>query len=180
MEVLSVKDYKISLEISNDPSGEIRSISYPLISDGYEANIERAAEFYDFYRECFHEPLRSHPTGYPHPMSWPGLARLAGSQVIGGLSDSEWGRKSLLPGSALAAPILGVLSPFLQDWTENEIEQLQIALFQGGWQIFTSVSVVRSTLKRGVLRRVYRCHRLKIYDTYEVRQFSALLFRCGL
>lgn len=131
-------DYKIRLETLNDPSGEIRTIEYPLLSDGYEANIERAAEFYDFYRECFHEPLRSHATGYPHPMSWPGLARLAGSQVIGGLSDSEWGRRALLPGAIIASPILTVISPFLLGWTEDQIEQLQVALFQGGWQIFTS------------------------------------------
>ena len=132
-------DYKIRLETLNEPSGEIRTIEYPLLSDGYEANIERAAEFYDFYRECFQEPLRSHATGYPHPMSWPGLARLAGSQVIGGLSDSEWGRRALLPGAVIASPILTIITPYLQDWTENEIEQLQVALFQGGWQIFTSV-----------------------------------------
>lgn len=130
-------DYKIRLETSNDPSGEIRTIAYPLLSDGYEVNTERASEFYDFYRECFHEPLRSNPTGYPNAMSWPGLARLAGSQVIGGLSDSEWGRRALA-GSILIPAVYPILNPLISGWSVNEIEQLQLALFQGGWQIFAS------------------------------------------
>jgi hypothetical protein len=131
-------DYKIRLETSNDPSGEIRTIGYPLLSEGYTANIERAAEFYDFYRECFHQPLRSYPTGYPNAMSWAGLARLAGSQAIGGLSDSEWGKRSL-QGSILVPAVNLALNPLISDWSVSEIEDIQMALFQGGWEIFASM-----------------------------------------
>lgn len=132
-------NYKIRLETSNDPSGQIQTLDYPLISDGYRPNLERACEFYDFYRECFNDPLRSYPGGYPHAMSWAGLARLAGSQVIGGLSDSEYARNAILYGFE-SLPFLGSLELFdVQHWTSEEISELQTALFEGGWLIFSSV-----------------------------------------
>ena len=43
-----------------------------------------------------------------------------------------------------------------------------------------NVSGVHSTVKRGLLRRIHKCHRLQIYDTYKIRQPSAVLLQCGL
>ena len=127
-------NYKIRLETMNDPSGEVNTFFLPLLSDGYTKNIERASEFYDFYRECYHEHLRSHPNGYPNALSWAGLARLAGSQVIGGLSDSQYGKLAAY-GSIIVPPAATVI---IADWSIEEIDRLQMALFQGGWQIFAS------------------------------------------
>jgi alpha-tubulin suppressor-like RCC1 family protein len=130
-------DYKIRLDTDNDPSGQIRTIEFPLLSDGYGKNMERATEFYDFYRECFREPLRSNPGAQRGSLSWAGLALLAGSQVVGGLSDSEYGR--LAVGGSLSGFIHNYIAPFVGGWAVNQIEALQVALFQGGWRIFRSL-----------------------------------------
>jgi hypothetical protein len=131
-------DYKIRLETSNDPSGEIRTIEFPLLSDGYKKNTERASEFYDFYGECFQQPLRSNRFGYSNALSWAGLARLAGSQVIGGLSDSQYGKLAIENGVGGVYLYLGPVAPLVTNWSVEEINQLQVALFVGGWQIFSS------------------------------------------
>lgn len=128
-------DYKIRLETSNDPSGQIRTVEYPVLSDGYIKNVERASEFYDFYKECYLEPLRSHPYDYPHALSWAGLARLAANQVIGGLSDSQYGKLA----ADFAINSLGPLDVLFADWTVGEIDRFQLTLFEGGWQIFASI-----------------------------------------
>jgi hypothetical protein len=133
--------YKIRLETSNDPSGIIDVRSTPLPSEDYWNRIERISEYYDFYQECFKEPLRSHPTGPTNAMSWPGLARLAGSQVVSGLSDSEYG-KMILSASNLLASLLPGGSNFASSigtWTLGDIHQLQHELFTGGKNIFRSI-----------------------------------------
>lgn len=130
-------DYKIRLDTDDDPSGQIRTIEFPLLSDGYRKNMERATEFYDFYRECYHEPLRSNPSAHPRALSWAGLALLAGSQVVGGLSDSEYGRLAL--GGSLSQFVHNYIAPFVGGWAVNQIDALQVALFDGGWRIFRSL-----------------------------------------
>lgn len=130
-------DYKIRLDTNDDPSGQVRTIEFPLLSDGYRKNMERATEFYDFYRECYHEPLRSNPSAHPRALSWAGLALLAGSQVVGGLSDSEYGRLAL--GGSLSQFVHNYIAPFVGGWAVNQIDALQVALFDGGWRIFRSL-----------------------------------------
>ena len=127
-------DYKIRLDTDNDPSGQVSTFEFPLELDGYRKNMERATEFYDFYRECYREPLRSNPSAHPGSLSWAGLALLAGSQVVGGLSDSEYGRLAL--GGSLSEFIQDYTGTFVRGWAVNQIDELQVALFQGGWGIF--------------------------------------------
>lgn len=132
-------DYKIRLETSNDPSGEIRVATLHLPSESYTTRMERASEYYDYYQDCFLSPLRSPPL-HPQAMSWPGLARLAGSQVVGGLSDAEYGRQITQYGAFALDPLGLIPSDFLNlEWPEQETADLQQALFTGGRDIFKSI-----------------------------------------
>jgi hypothetical protein len=125
--------YKIRLETSNDPSGivDVRNVPSPL--EEYWPRMERISEYYDFYQECYKMPLRSHPTGPTNSMSWPGLARLGGTQVVSGLSDSEYGRRALSGIGVLTADEMGI------DYTIGEVKSLQHELFTGGKNIFKSI-----------------------------------------
>ena len=125
--------YKIRLETNNDPSGivDVRNVPSPL--EEYWPRMERISEYYDFYQECYKMPLRSHPTGPTNSMSWPGLARLGGTQVVSGLSDSEYGRRALSGIGVLTADDMGI------DYTVEEVKSLQHELFTGGKNIFKSI-----------------------------------------
>jgi hypothetical protein len=164
-------NYKIRLETSNDPSGQVRTLDYPLISDGYRPNLERACEFYDFYRECFNDPLRSYPgTSHLHAMSWAGLARLAGSQVIGGLSDSEYARNAVQYGVWLNPKLALANLVIFDNWTVQEILQLQTALFEGGWRIFSSVGWQHHAFRNSGTQALQH-----VIDTYSDEDASFLM-----
>jgi hypothetical protein len=130
--------YKIRLETSNDPSGEINTIAIMLPGESYKERMERASEYYDFYQDCFLTPLRSKPL-HPQAMTWPGLARLAGSQVVGGLSDSEYARRLLEVGSISGYVLPGQIQDELLTWSLSETKDLQQALFTGARTIFQSI-----------------------------------------
>lgn len=131
--------YKIRLETLNDPSGEVWTEGIPVPAEGYWTRMERACEYYDFYQECFISPLRSNPSGYPHALDWAGLARLAGSQVIGGLSDSEYGRLATGTAEWVLDFVPSSLPIDVSDWALADVHALQQALFMGGRDIFRSV-----------------------------------------
>jgi len=130
--------YKIRLETSNDPSGEINTRLVMFPSESYRERMERASEYYDFYQDCFLTPMRSKPL-HPQAMTWPGLARLAGSQVVGGLSDSEYARKLLKLGTIPGYVLPQSIEDDLLTWTLSETEDLQQALFTGARTIFQSI-----------------------------------------
>ena len=100
--------------------------------------MERLSEYYDYYQDCFLTPLRSKPL-HPQAICWPGLARLAGSQVVAGLSDAEYARMLLevgtIPGHVLPQPV----NDELLTWSLSETKDLQQALFTGGRDIFKSI-----------------------------------------
>jgi hypothetical protein len=131
--------YKIRLETSNDPSGQINTFALNLPSETYQERIERVTEYYDFYQDCFLTPLRSPPL-QNQAMGWPGLARLAGSQVVGGLSESEYGRLIALGGDVVRPALdpLGLLPISFFNWPAEETARLQQALFAGARDIFRS------------------------------------------
>jgi hypothetical protein len=132
--------YKIGLETSNDPSGEINTNLVMFPSESYKERMERASEYYDFYQDCFLTPMRSKPL-QPQAMTWPGLARLAGSQVVGGLSDSEYARMLLELGAipGLINPLPQPIEDDLLQWSLSETKDLQQALFTGARTIFQSI-----------------------------------------
>jgi hypothetical protein len=124
-------EYKIHLDTHNDPSGFQRVRLRPGAIYTYKENMERLSECYDYYRECYEAS--------PEVFIWPGMARLAGSQVVGGLSDAEYGRLAIIAGDAAAFPWYRWLTK-----TENplatEVETLQLALFGGGYDIFSDIA----------------------------------------
>lgn len=130
--------YKIRLETSNDPSGEVNVQLLHFPSESYKERMERISEYYDFYADCFLTPMRSKPL-HPQAMTWPGLARLAGSQVVGGLSDSEYARRLLKFGTIANVIIPEELENKLLTWSLSETETLQQALFIGARNIFKSI-----------------------------------------
>ena len=132
--------YKIRLETSNDPSGQINVVNLNLSSESYKTRMERLSEYYDYYQDCFLTPLRSKPL-HPQAICWPGLARLAGSQVVAGLSDSEYARLIAEGGSAVVTQLdpLGLLPFDFTSWSANELAELEQALFTGGRDIFKSI-----------------------------------------
>lgn len=133
--------YKIRLETSNDPSGQINVevINFPV--ESYRTRMERVSEYYDYYQDCFVSPLRSKPI-HSQAINWPGLARLAGSQVIAGLSDAEYARLLLQARETASIPTF-ILPPAIENqlvtWSLGEVETLQQALFTGGRDIFKSI-----------------------------------------
>jgi hypothetical protein len=130
--------YKIRLETSNDPSGQIDVRNVILPTESYETRMELISEYYDYYQDCFLSPLRSPPL-QPQALGWPGLARLAGSQVVGGLSDSEYGKRITQSGITIVDPLGLIPSNLLNlQWPVLETEQLQQALFTGARTIFQS------------------------------------------
>lgn len=100
--------------------------------------MERASEYYDFYQDCFLTPMRSQPI-HPQAMSWPGLARLAGSQVVGGLSDTEYARILLEVGTLAGYALPQSIEDELLQWSLSETKDLQQALFTGARTIFQSI-----------------------------------------
>lgn len=130
--------YKIRLETSNDQSGEINTIAIMLPGESYKERMERASEYYDFYQDCFLSPMRSKPL-HPQAMTWPGLARLAGSQVVGGLSDSEYARMLLDVGEIAGYTLPQPIQDDLLQWSLSETKDLQQALFTGARTIFQSI-----------------------------------------
>ena len=130
--------YKIRLETSNDPSGEINTIAVMFPSESYRERMERASEYYDFYQDCFLTPLRSKPL-QTQAITWPGLARLAGSQVVGGLSDSEYARMLLEAGTIPGYVLPQSIQDDLLQWSLSETKDLQQALFTGARTIFQSI-----------------------------------------
>lgn len=131
--------YKIRLESSNDPSGQINTFAVNSPSESYQTRMERISEYYDFYQDCFLTPMRTPPL-QNQAMGWPGLARLAGSQVVGGLSESEYGRQIAVGGAAVRTLLdpLGLLPLTFFDWPAQETERLQQELFAGARDIFRS------------------------------------------
>jgi hypothetical protein len=130
--------YKIRLETSNDPSGQIYVQSMNLPSESYKTRMERVSEYYDYYQDCFLSSSYTTPA-ISQTMSWPGLARLAGSQVVGGLSDSEYGRQLLEVGSVTTTPLPDSIKTSILTWSIAETKALQQALFSGGRTIFESI-----------------------------------------
>lgn len=133
--------YMIRLQTQDDPSGTISIISLPLLPDptevyggevdvreaptlaaGYGKNIERASEYYDFYAQMWNmDPA----------MSWAGLARVVGGQVVSGISDAQWGIR--------AQPGFIDLGGWLGDVPKADIEAFQLELLRGGRAIFRDV-----------------------------------------
>jgi hypothetical protein len=130
--------YKIRLETSNDPSGQIYVQSMNLPSESYKTRMERVSEYYDYYQDCFLSSSYTTPA-ISQTMSWPGLARLAGSQVVGGLSDSEYGRQFLEFGSVASVALPDPFTRKFLTWSLSETKTLQQALFSGARTIFESI-----------------------------------------
>jgi hypothetical protein len=130
--------YKIRLETANDPSGQINTIAVMFPGESYRERRERASEYYDFYQDCFLTPLRSKPL-HTQAITWPGLARLAGSQVVGGLSDSEYARMLLEAGTIPGYVLPQSIQDDLLQLSLSETKDLQQALFTGARTIFQSI-----------------------------------------
>jgi hypothetical protein len=130
--------YKIRLETSNDPSGQVYVQSMNLPGETYKLRMERISEYYDYYQDCFLSSSYTTPA-ISQTMSWPGLARLAGSQVVGGLSDSEYGRQFLEFGSVASVALPEPLTRKFLTWSLSETKTLQQALFSGARTIFESI-----------------------------------------
>jgi hypothetical protein len=128
--------YMVRLQTDDDPIGtslifgsgyqyggqEDVSIS-PNAAAGYASNVERASEYYDFYEQCWNQN---------NSLSWAGLAKVVGAQVISGSSDSQWG-------------IVGQLgfvniSGWLAGYDLEDIKDFQLELFKGGGVIFKDVA----------------------------------------
>ena len=106
--------YKIRLDTDNDPSGEIDILVNPRRAPReYWVRIERMSEYYDYYQENYL---------IDDSFQWAGLARLAGSQVIGGVSDARFG--TLTP-SGIVDRIVG---------------EIIDAMSEGGFDIFDSLA----------------------------------------
>ena len=127
--------YMIRLQTDDDPEGtslifgagyqyggqEDVSVS-PTAAAGYASNVDRASEYYDFYEQCWN---------HNNSLSWSGLAKVVGAQVISGISDSQWG-------------IVGQLgfvnvSGWLAGYDLADIKAFQLELFKGGEAIFKDV-----------------------------------------
>ena len=130
--------YKIRLETSNDPSGQINVLSPNLPTESYRMRMERISEYYDYYQDCFLSSSYTNPA-MPQTMSWPGLARLAGSQVVGGLSDAEYGRLVLDVHATMTVIIPESVAHRFLNWSLSETKALQQALFSGARTIFNSI-----------------------------------------
>ncbi len=84
--------YKIRLDTSNDPSEQIDVFVNPRGTErDYWVTVERMSEYYDYYRENYLTD---------DDYQWSGMARLAGSQVIAGISDGYWVIKHSAPSHA--------------------------------------------------------------------------------
>ncbi len=106
--------YKIRLDTANDPSGEIDvSVDPKSVVENYWPMMERLSEYYDYYQENFL---------VDNDFQWCGLARLAGSQVVGGVSDAMYGTHQ-------ASPIL----------TQISVEIME-SMRDGGYDIFSSLA----------------------------------------
>jgi hypothetical protein len=134
--------YMIRLQTQDDPSGTIDIINIPLLPNptevyggevdvreaptvaaGYGKNIERASEYYDFYAQMWD----MNPA-----MSWAGLARVVGGQVVSGISDAQWGIR--------AQPGFIDLGGWLGDVPKADIEAFQLELLRGGEVIFKDIA----------------------------------------
>lgn len=126
--------YMIRLQTDDDPEGTSlifgagyqyggqEDVSASPTAAGYASNVDRASEYYDFYEQCWNQN---------NSLSWSGLAKVVGAQVISGISDSQWG-------------IVGQLgfvnvSGWLAGYDLADIKDFQLELFKGGEAIFKDV-----------------------------------------
>lgn len=106
--------YKIRLDTDNDPSGQINVLVDPRGAPrDYWVRVERMSEYYDYYQENYL---------VDDSFQWCGLARLAGSQVISGVSDARY---ATLAPSAHTYRIVG---------------EIIDTLSEGGFDIFNSLA----------------------------------------
>ncbi|MBK1883950.1 hypothetical protein JIN85_16140 [Luteolibacter pohnpeiensis] len=106
--------YKIRLDTENDPSGQIDvSVDPRGAPREYWTRVERMSEYYDYYQENYLAD---------DDFQWCGLARLAGSQVISGVSDARF----------------ATLSPSAH--TYRIVGEIIDAMSEGGYDIFNSLA----------------------------------------
>jgi hypothetical protein len=106
--------YKIRLDTNNDPSGQIDVLVDPRrAARDYWVKVERMSEYYDYYQENYL---------VDDNFQWCGLARLAGSQVISGVSDASY---ATLSPSAILTRIA---------------DDIFTAMAEGGYDIFDSLA----------------------------------------
>ena len=106
--------YKIRLDTDNDPSGQIDILVDPRRAAlDYWVKVERMSEYYDCYQENYLVDA---------DFQWCGLARLAGSQVISGVSDASY---ATLSPSAILTRIA---------------DNIFTAMAEGGYDIFDSLA----------------------------------------
>jgi hypothetical protein len=134
--------YMIRLQTQDDPFGNISIMSLPALPDpkesyggevdvsvsptkaaGYGSNVERASEYYDFYEQTWNQN---------NSLSWSGLAKVVGAQVISGISDAQWGIR--------AQPGFIDLGGWLSSFPKADIEDFQLELFSGGEAIFKDIA----------------------------------------
>ena len=106
--------YKIRLDTNNDPSGQIDVVVDPrgAPKDSW-STVDRMSEYYDYYRENYL---------LDDDFQWCGMARLAGSQVLTGVSDASYAVSG--PSNALYV-VIGELIDSLRN---------------GGFDIFDSIA----------------------------------------
>jgi hypothetical protein len=84
--------------------------------------MERASEYYDYYAQAWNAKPE---------LSWAGLARVVGGQVVAGNSDAQWGI-ALLPDFVDVGFWFG-------DADGNDLKAFQLELFRGGEKIFKDI-----------------------------------------
>ncbi len=132
--------YMIRLQTQDDPSGnvtfwvewpafqtetyggEIDVRNSPTLAAGYAKNMERASEYYDYYAQAWNTKPE---------LSWAGLARVVGGQVVAGISDAQWGIASL--------PDFVDVGFWFGDADGNDLKAFQLELFKGGESIFKDI-----------------------------------------